>query len=60
MNTRKVQILIKRLTNTVINEDSTISVDFGEQEVEIPFTYDHETLTSINPNAVGLSLSSCY
>lgn len=43
----------KEIDNTVINEDSTISVDFGEQEVEIPFTYDHETLTSINPDAVG-------
>lgn len=43
----------KEIDNSVINEDSTISVDFGEQEIEIPFTYDHDMLTSINSDAVG-------
>lgn len=35
----------KEIDNTVINEDSTISVDFGEQEVEIPL---HTTMKRLH------------
>lgn len=42
-----------QIENTVLNEDSTISVSLESGEVEIPFTYDHQTLLSINPDGLG-------
>lgn len=43
----------ENVQSEVISEDTPVTVELPEGEVEIPFTYNHQALLSINPDALG-------
>lgn len=41
------------IQKNVLNDETAISFELPEGEVEIPFKYDHDALLAINPDGVG-------
>lgn len=51
----KADVIYDNISQDVLDEDSHTKVVIGddEQEVEVPFKYNHEALLSINPQGIG-------
>ena len=50
---KKGSDIYKGVQSEVLDENTPVTVELPDGEVEIPFTYNHEALLAINPDALG-------